>query len=343
VEILKALQRDCRILVLDEPTAVLAPQEVAGLLAVIRRLTREGLAVLFVSHKLVEVLELSDRVTVLRHGRVEGTMARQDADANALAALMVGRPMMAVDTSQKTDVGAPVLSVRGLSSPVLRDVSFDVRAGEILGVAGVSGNGQTELAALLSGISRLSAGTVTVDGRSIAGVGPAKTMAAGVGRIPEDRHGAVVADLDVATNLALEHLDEFRSGASLDRNRLTAHARDLIERYAIKARPIDLVRTLSGGNVQKVLLARVLDRRPKVLIVSQPTRGLDVGATEYVRGRLLEERARGAAILLFSEDLEEVLALSDRVMVMYGGAIAGEFDRATADLDRLGLLMVGAA
>jgi simple sugar transport system ATP-binding protein len=210
-------------------------------------------------------------------------------------------------------------------------------------VAGVSGNGQTELAALLSGISRLSAGTVTVDGRSIAGVGPAKTMAAGVGRIPEDRHGAVVADLDVATNLALEHLDEFRSGASLDRNRLTAHARDLIERYAIKARPIDLVRTLSGGNVQKVLLARVLDRRPKVLIVSQPTRGLDVGATEYVRGRLLEERARGAAILLFSEDLEEVLALSDRVMVMYGGAIAGEFDRATADLDRLGLLMVGAA
>jgi simple sugar transport system ATP-binding protein len=210
-------------------------------------------------------------------------------------------------------------------------------------VAGVSGNGQTELAAVLSGISGQSAGAVTVDGKSIARVGPAKTMAAGVGRIPEDRHGAVVADLDVATNLALEHLDEFRHGASLDRNRLTANARDLIERYGIKARPSDPVRTLSGGNVQKVLLARVLDRRPKVLIVSQPTRGLDVGATEYVRRRLLEERARAAAILLFSEDLEEILALSDRLMVMYGGAIAGEFDRATADLDRLGLMMVGAA
>lgn len=225
--------------------------------------------------------------------------------------------------------------------PDLADISFEVKAGEILGVAGVSGNGQQELAEVLFGTRHPQSGSVLVDGIELAGASPSRVVEAGVGRIPEDRDAGVIGEMSVAYNLALEHLSSFRRGPTLDEPGLRAHAEELIGRFAIKARPTDRLRTLSGGNVQKVLLARVLARQPKVLIAAQPTRGLDVGATEFVRFSLAAERDRGAAVLLISEDLEEILRLSDRIVVMYEGRIVGEMDAASADLERLGLMMGG--
>lgn len=228
------------------------------------------------------------------------------------------------------------------SLPALKHITFDVHAGEILGLAGVSGNGQRELAQVLQGVHRVTAGRVLVHGKDLTDASPAQFMKAGVGRIPEDRHESVVGDLTVAQNMALEHLEEFTRRGRLDRNGLRQHAEQLITAYQIKAKPDDRIRTLSGGNMQKVILARVLERNPKVLVVAQPTRGLDVGATEYVRGKLREQRQRGAAILLISEDLDEILELSDRIAVIYEGEIRGILPRAEANAERLGLLMSGA-
>jgi simple sugar transport system ATP-binding protein len=347
VEILKALYRDCRVLILDEPTAVLVPQEVDALFATLRRLCGDGIAVVFISHKLNEIREISNRVTVLRRGVVVGTRTTGEIDDRELASLMVGRATFGVQRRPGAGAGAPVLRVEGLSAlgrqglPALRQVTFDVRAGEILGVAGVSGNGQTELVDVLCGMRRPSAGSVTVDGADVTIATPARVVAAGVGRIPEDRHAAVVSELSVAHNLALEHLSEFRRGPELDNRRLREHAESLIESFTIRARPEDPIGTLSGGNLQKVILARVLSRKPKLLVVSQPTRGLDVAATEYVRQQLLEQRERGAAVLLVSEDLDELLLLADRLVVLYEGRIVGEVAAGEAEPDQLGLLMAG--
>ena len=347
VEILKALSRDCRILILDEPTAVLVPAEVEALFATLRSLVAEGLGVVFISHKLAEVRAISDRVSVLRRGVMVGTVAG-GTDERELARMMVGRPTFGVEGSaQRTPESTePLLRVRGLSATghgvaALTDLSLDVRGGEILGVAGVSGNGQTELLDVLCGMRAPTGGSVTVEGAELAGASPQRIMRAGVGRIPEDRHASLVGDLSVAYNLVLERLDEFRRGGRIDEERIGEHAQSLIERFDIRARPHDPVATLSGGNVQKVLLARVLSRDPRVLVVAQPTRGLDVGATEYVRTQLLARRAAGTAILLVSEDLDELLALSDRLVVMYEGRIVGEMPVADADLERLGMLMAG--
>jgi simple sugar transport system ATP-binding protein len=349
VEIVKALARDCRILILDEPTAVLVPHEVEALFGTLRRLVADGLSVVFISHKLGEVRAISDRISVLRHGRMVGT-APGDTDERELARLMVGRPTFGVMAREAvTAAGEPRLRVSALSAvgahglPALHDVSLDVHPGEILGVAGVSGNGQTELAEVLSGMRPASAGSVLVEGRELAGAEPSTVMAAGVGRIPEDRHASLVLDLSVALNLAMEHIDDFTAGGRLDRRRIDEHARVLIDRFAIKARPGDRVATLSGGNIQKVLLARVLSRDPRVVVVSQPTRGLDVGASEYVREELLARRREGAAILLISEDLDELLALSDRLVVLYEGRVVGRMDAASADPEQLGMLMAGRA
>ncbi|MGH8926404.1 MAG: ABC transporter ATP-binding protein [Acidimicrobiia bacterium] len=344
VEILKALAGDCRVLILDEPTAVLVPQEVNTLFATLRRLTAAGLAVAFISHKLSEVLAVTQRVTVLRRGKVAGTVATSATDERQLATMMVGRPAIRAerpvgslgDTALRV-AGLDALGAKGLRA--LRGVSFTVAAGEIIGIAGVSGNGQTELAEVLSGMRLPTAGSIEIDGRNIAGSNPRRMMAAGLGRIAEDRHAAVVPDLSVAYNLVLEHLDQFRRGALLDEPRIHANAEELISRFGIVAAPDDPVRTLSGGNVQKVILARVLSRDPKVLVVSQPTRGLDVGATDYVRGELLGQAARGAGIVLISEDLDELLALSDRLLVFYEGRVVGELAAAGADPEQLGLLM----
>jgi len=349
VEILKALARDCRVLILDEPTAVLVPQEVEALFATLRRLVADGLGVVFISHKLGEVRAISDRVSVLRRGRLVGTVPG-DTDERELARMMVGRPTFGVARSNagQEDQAEPVLRVRdlhvrGRGVDAVRGVSLDVRRGEILGVAGVSGNGQTELVEVLTGMRRPDAGTVTVAGVELAGAGPSRMVAAGVGRIPEDRHASLVPELSVAYNLVLERIGAFTTGARLDERRIRDHAAELISRFSIRARPEDPVATLSGGNVQKVLLARVLSRDPKVLVVSQPTRGLDVGATDDVRAEILARRAAGTAILLVSEDLDELLALSDRLIVLYEGRIVGELAAGEADPERLGLLMAGRA
>ncbi len=349
VEILKALYRNANVLILDEPTAVLTPQEVEQLFAGLRRLQEHGLSVVFISHKLHEVMAITDQVTVLRGGQVVGTVDTAATTQAELARMMVGRSVFAApQLAQSTQTGPVLLSLDGVSAldnkglPALKGVSLDVRAGEIVGLAGVSGNGQSELAQVLEGVRRVSAGRVLVNGQDLTNADPERMMRAGVGRIPEDRHESVVGELTVAQNMALEHLDEFARRGQLDKRRIRQHAEQLIAAYQIKAKPDDRVRTLSGGNMQKVILARVLERNPQVIVVAQPTRGLDVGATEYVRSKLLEQRQRGAAILLISEDLDEILELSDRIAVIYEGEIRGVLPRAAADAERLGLLMSGA-
>jgi simple sugar transport system ATP-binding protein len=350
VEILKALSRDCRILILDEPTAVLVPAEVEALFTTLRSLVADGLAVVFISHKLGEVRAICDRVTVLRRGRVVDTVPGS-TDERELARLMVGRPAFGVERATDADAtpGESALVIEGLHAggpdgvPALADVELNMRAGEIVGVAGVSGNGQTELVEVLSGMRRPTSGSIRIDGRELAGADPTRMMRAGVGRIPEDRHASLIDDLSVAYNLVLERLDEFRRRGRLDEAAVRDHATELIARFDIRARPDDPVGPLSGGNVQKVLLARVLARDPRVIVVSQPTRGLDVGATEYVRRQLLERRAAGTAILLVSEDLDELLALADRLVVFYEGRIVGEMPVASADPERLSMLMAGRA
>lgn len=349
VEILKALARDCRILILDEPTAVLVPQEVDALFSTLRRLVGDGLGVVFISHKLGEVRAISQRVSVLRRGRMIGTVPG-DTEEGELARMMVGRPIAGAQRTARGEEGTGgqgVLSIRDLrvAGPhgitVIDGLTLDVRAGEILGMAGVSGNGQTELVDVLSGMRTPLGGSIAVDGVDVTGCGPAEMVSAGVGRIPEDRHAILIPDLSVAYNLVLERLDEFRRAGRLDERAIRDHADQLIERFAIRARPNDRVGTLSGGNIQKVLLARVLSRDPKVVVVSQPTRGLDVAATEYVRAQLLARRAAGAGILLVSEDLDELTELADRLVVIYEGRIVGEMAVRDADPERLGLLMAG--
>jgi simple sugar transport system ATP-binding protein len=375
VEILKALSRQCRVLILDEPTAVLVPQDVQALFASIRLLTAQGMGVLFISHKLGEVSEISDRVSVLRRGRIIDTVPTAGATPASLAEMMVGRPMAGVRRDSSAGdaalidaaFGMPVtpvttdepemtpstsvlitskLRLEGRGKAALTDVDLTVRAGEIVGVAGVSGNGQTELVQVLAGLVKPTAGSVTVNGVDVTGAPPERVIAAGLGRITEDRHACVVGKLTVAQNLVIEDLPRFKRGPFgmfVDRRAVRAHAEKLIEQYSIKAKADDPIGTLSGGNMQKVLLARTLARDPVALVVSQPTRGLDVGATAFVHRQLLDRREAGAGILLVSEDLEELLALADRIVVLYEGRIVGEMPAADADVERLGLLMAGQA
>jgi simple sugar transport system ATP-binding protein len=353
VEILKALYRNATVLILDEPTAVLVPQEVDQLFASLRRLQAGGLSVVFISHKLYEVMAITDQVTVLRAGQAIGVVHTAETSQAELARMMVGRATLAaskLDQADPPDPGAapPALRLESVSAldnkglPALKAITLDVQAGEIVGLAGVSGNGQSELAQVLEGLRRTTAGRVLVGDQDLTHANPERVMQAGVGRIPEDRHESVVGEMSVAQNMALEHLGQFTRGGQLDKRRIRQHAEQLIAAYQIKAKPDDRIRTLSGGNMQKVILARVLERNPGVIIVAQPTRGLDVGATEYVHGKLLEQRRRGAAILLISEDLDEILALSDRIAVIYEGEIRGILPRVEADAERLGLLMSGA-
>lgn len=347
VEILKALYRRARVLILDEPTAVLVPQEVEQLFATLRRLQQEGLSVVFISHKLQEVMRITDRVTVMRAGEVVGTAATRDVTPADLARMMVGRSTFGVVKPPPLARPRLALQLEAVAAndnkglPALKGLSLEVYAGEIVGVAGVAGNGQTELAQVLEGTRPCTAGRIRVYGHDITNAGPETIMKAGVGRIPEDRHESVVGEMTVAHNMALEHLDEFTRYGLLDRRRLWQHAEQLIAGYQIKARPDDRIRTLSGGNMQKVILARVLERNPRVLVVSQPTRGLDVAATEYVRSKLVEQRQKGAAILLISEDLDEILELSDRIAVIYEGEIIRIMPADEATPELLGLLMAG--
>ncbi|MCI0520660.1 MAG: ABC transporter ATP-binding protein [Chloroflexi bacterium] len=349
VEILKALYRNINVLIMDEPTAVLVPQEVDVLFETLQRLRLEGLSVIFISHKLNEVMAICDRISVLRDGKKVGVVRKEDTSERELARMMVGRETFGVARGERTQSATqPLLSLENISAVdkkgqrALKDVSLQVRQGEILGIAGVSGNGQAELGRALAGMLKPAQGKITLGEEEVTARDAAGFARAGVGRIPEDRHSGVVGELSVAENLVLEHVGEFVKNGLLDRERIRQHAEKLIAEFQIKARPTDRCRTLSGGNMQKVILARVISRQPRLVVACQPTRGLDVGATEYVRNRLLEERSRGAAVLLISEDLEEVLALSDRIAVIYEGRIVGEFAAGEATAERLGLLMAGA-
>jgi len=349
VEILKALYRNAKVLILDEPTAVLVPQEVDALFENLNRLKADGLSVIFISHKLHEVTQITDRVTVLRDGKLIGTVETSGMSQSQLAAMMVGRESFGVTRAEgQTPSTRAVLHIENLCAKndkglqALTNINLDVQAGEILGIAGVGGNGQKELAETLCGVRVCAKGSIQLEGKELNGHSPAEFTRAGVGRIPEDRHEGMVADLSVKDNLALEHLTEFARKGVLDHKAIRQQSEDLIRKFQIKAKPGDPIRTLSGGNMQKVLLARVLSRNPKAVIVPQPTRGLDVGATDYVRQQLLEQKERGAAVLLISEDLDEILALSDRIAVIYEGEIVGILPAAEATPERLGLLMSGA-
>jgi len=347
VEILKSLYRNARVLILDEPTAVLVPQEVQVLFQTLERLKKEGMSIVFISHKLYEVMAICDRITVLRDGHAVGTVDRSATTQAELARMMVGREMLGV-VRQGEYAQGEALRVEDLCAYdekgllALNHINLDVKRGEVLGIAGVSGNGQVELSQVLSGTRKPSAGKIMIAEQDLTGATPAQFTAARVGRIPEDRQSGVVGELNVAENLALENLDKFVRRGFLDRKFIQENAARLIAEYQIKASPADRTRTLSGGNIQKVLLARALSNNPQVVIASQPTHGLDVGATEYVRTKLLEQRNAGTAVLLISEDLDEVMTLSDRIAVIYEGRIMGIVSAHEADVEQLGLMMSGA-
>jgi simple sugar transport system ATP-binding protein len=347
VEILKALYHGAKVLILDEPTAVLVPQEVDILFEALQRLQEDGLSVIFISHKLNEVMHICNRITVLRDGKSVGTVKKSDTDARQLATMMVGRENFGVSRQGERETGKIRLDIKSLCAvdkkglPALRDVTLQVHEGEILGIAGVSGNGQAELSAVLCGMQKPSSGKILFGDKDLTGAEPSEVCEAGIGRIPEDRHANLVGELTVADNLMLDQVSDFQKNGMLDRAKIQANAKQLIKDYQIKATPKDRLRTLSGGNMQKVMLARTLSRQPDVVIVSQPTRGLDVGATDYVRSRLLEQRDRGAAVLLISEDLDEIMALSDRIAVIYEGTIMGVVPSHEATAEKLGLLMAG--
>lgn len=348
VEILKALYHNAKVLIMDEPTAVLVPQEVDILFQTLERLRKDGLSVIFISHKLYEVMTICDRITVLRDGKKIGTVLKNDTSERELARMMVGRETFGVCRQGERKAGNPLLRIENITAvdkkglTALKNISLNVYEGEVLGIAGVSGNGQSELTQVLSGTLQPSSGKIFVGEKEITNASPSEVTRAGVGRIPEDRHAGVVGELTVAENLALESIDKFTRRSTLDKKLILKNAEQLISEYQIKARPTDPIRTLSGGNMQKVILARALSPEPRVVIASQPTRGLDVGATEYVRTKLLEQRNRGAAVLLLSEDLEEVMSLSDRIAVIYEGQIVGIVPGAEATEEQLGLMMTGA-
>ena len=350
VEILKALYRRADILILDEPTAVLTPQEAQELFGILRTLVREGMSVIFISHKLNEVLELADRITVLRRGKRIDTIPREGATEEGLARMMVGREVLLRVEKQPAQAGDTLLEVRNLNVnddrglPAVRDVSLEVKAGEIVGIAGVEGNGQSELIEAITGLRSVDSGDVVVAGRVISHASARQMLDAGVGHIPEDRQRrGLVLEFTIAENIALHDYNkppESRFGWLFPR-RLVQRARELIKEFDVRGGgPNTRAAALSGGNQQKLVAAREVARDPKVLVAAQPTRGLDVGAIEYLHRRLIEERDEGRAILLLSLELDEVLSLSDRILVMYEGRIVAEHE-AGATEEEIGIEMLG--
>jgi ABC-type uncharacterized transport system ATPase subunit len=351
VEILKALYRSADILILDEPTAVLTPQEATELFTILEDLRREGMSIIFISHKLGEVLKIADRITVLRRGQAVGTVPREGATPDGLAKMMVGREVLLRVDKRPNEPGETLLEVDDLhvtdqrELEAVRGVSFSVRAGEIVGIAGVDGNGQTELIDAIAGLRKPSSGRVAIGGRDVTDHSSNAILDEGFGHIPEDRQRrGLVLDFSLAENLALHDFDKppaSRFGWLYPR-RLIERARRILREFDVRGGgPETPAASLSGGNQQKVVVAREVSRNPRVLIAAQPTRGLDVGAIEFVHRRLVEERDEGRAILLVSLELEEILSLSDRILVMYEGRIVGEFSPDASE-EELGIAMVGA-
>jgi len=350
IEILKALYRDARILILDEPTAVLTPGERDGLFQVMRGLAADGRTILFVTHKIHEVMAVTDRITVLRDGRVADRMATAETDPQAIIRAMTGRNVTLKVDKAPAQPGRPLLEVEGLvlaapGRPAVDGVSFAVHAGEIVGIAGVAGNGQTELIEIVAGLRAADAGSIRVDGRDVTATGVAGRRAAGIAYVPEDRAHTGTAPRASATdnlNMGFHRRPPLSRRGVLDRAAMRDRARGLIARFGIKI-PGEgtAVGTLSGGNLQKVVVARELDHQAPVLIAEQPTRGVDVGAIEFIHAQLVAERDKGRAVLLVSAELGEVLALSDRVLVMYEGRVIAEVPGNEATETSLGLLMAG--
>ena len=350
VEILKALYRGADILVLDEPTAVLTPQEAQELFTIIRGLTEQGKSIIFISHKLNEVTEVADRITVLRRGKKIETLPAAGATEEGLARLMVGREVLLRVDKTAAQPGGPLLSVTGLTVEddrgieQVRDVSFEVRGGEIVGIAGVDGNGQTELIDTIAGLRKPKAGRIVIGDEDVTGDSCKECLDAGLGHIPEDRQRrGLVLDFSLAENIALhdyDHPPASRYGW-LYPKRLIEKAGVLLREFDVRGGgPQTRAGGLSGGNQQKVVLAREIDRNPKVLIAAQPTRGLDVGAIEFVHRRLVEERDEGRGVLLVSLELDEILSLADRILVIFEGRIVGEFPPGVSE-EALGVAMTG--
>ena len=350
-EILKALYRDAKLLVLDEPTAVLTPPEVDDLFVTLRQLTADDCGLIFISHKLHEVMEISDEITVLRDGRVTGHTTPAESSRESLANLMVGRPVELSRTLVDIEVGDERLAIRNLEVAgdrgglAVRDLSISVRSGEIVGVAGVSGNGQRELAEAVFGLRPIVGGDVVINGEPVAAPTPAGVRAQGLAYVPEERmRDGAVGEFSVAENLMLVDYGQepYTRNGLLQADVIDQHCADLVDKYSVKTPTLDTpTRNLSGGNIQKVVIAREFSSGAEVLVVAQPTRGVDIGAAEYIHEQLLKQRQAGAAILLISEDLDEVLAMSDRVIVLLEGEITGEVSRDEASVERVGLLMTG--
>jgi len=351
IEIIKALYRGAALLILDEPTAVLTPLEVDDLFVTLRQMAKDGHAMIFISHKLHEVLSISDRVTVLRDGRVVGTTATETITKGELANLMVGRAFGLRSERQPVELGDERLVLHDLyamsdrGTEALRGVDLEVRAGEILGLAGVSGNGQRELAEVITGLRPATRGQVSLDSEDVTGHSPAELIEYGLSYIPEERmRDGMIKEFTVSENLILrEHHKKPSSTAGfLNLPAIEKKCAELIQNFNVKTPSQETpVKSLSGGNIQKLILARELSRKPRVVIAAQPTRGLDIAATEYVHFRLLDQRKEGTATLLISEDLDEIMALSDRIAVIYEGRIMGVVPTSQATPKELGLLMAG--
>ncbi len=351
VEIIKALYRDARVLILDEPTAVLTPQETDRLFAILRALREDGRTIIFITHKMREVMAISDRVTVLRDGKVVARLVTAESSPEEITRHMTGRNVDLTTAPASQELGETMLEVEGLtvmgegSKPLVDNASLTVRAGEIVGIAGVAGNGQVELAEAIMGMRDTASGTIRIRGTDVTRASVLARRTEGLSYIPEDRHGVGTATrADGADNLAMGHHRQpplLRRGL-LSRQRMVAHARRLIERFDIKiSSPSTLVGTLSGGNLQKIVVARELDHASPVLIAEQPTRGVDIGAIESIHREITDYRDEGGAVLLISAELSEILSLSGRILVLFEGRIVAEMDAADATEAELGLLMAG--
>lgn len=353
VEIIKALYREAKILVLDEPTAVLTPQEADDLFDVMHKLTDRGVSIVFITHKLREVMEIADRITVMRQGEVVGITTPQETDKQGLAEMMVGREVILEVEKGPAKPERVIMDVKNLTVnnerglEVVHDVSFQVRSGEVLGIAGVQGNGQTELAEALTGLRGIVSGEYILDGKRMPFENPRKMIEAGMSHIPEDRQRrGLVLPYPVADNLVLctYYKSPFANGLQRNRDAVLKNANQLIERFDVRTPgPLVLTEKLSGGNQQKVIVAREFSRPVELLIANQPTRGLDVGSIEYIHNRILEMRDQGAAVLLISAELDEILSLADRIAVIYQGRIVATREADQVTKSELGLLMAGSS
>lgn len=351
VEILKTLYRGAEILILDEPTAVLTPQEIEELGIILKSLVSQGKSIILITHKLKEVMIMSDKVTIIRRGKVIDTLETSGTSIEELAEKMVGRKVSLTVDKGEAEVGEPILQVKGLKTldnrglEAVKGVDFEVKSGEILGIAGVDGNGQSELVQTITGLRKTTAGDILIKGKSITNLSPKDVTSSGVGYIPEDRHKrGLILDFPLSENtiLGIHRSKAFKKGFGLDYRKIREYSRKLIKEFDVRT-PNERIyaKSLSGGNQQKLIIARELDRDPSLLIASQPTRGLDVGAIEFVHHRLIEQRSKGKAVLLVSLELDEIMALSDRIAVMYDGKIVGIVDAKDATELELGIMMAG--